>query len=112
MELNDRLRKLEDKVALLVSVADCDKFPFVCVCLDADLDITQLDRLLALISKVEASMVTAKPISFAVFEAELQLIVSSKKGDSEFAKSIIRALNKENKFILASKKFEEEGVIF
>ena len=112
MDLEARIRKLEDKVALLVSISDCDTYPFVCVCLDADLDITQMDRILVLISKVENSMIVGNPISYTQFEAELHAIVPSKKGDSEFAKSIVRALNKENKFILVSKKFEEEGVNF
>jgi hypothetical protein len=36
----------------------------------------------------------------------LQLIVPSKKGNSEFTKSIIRALNKENKFLLPARRWQ------
>jgi hypothetical protein len=110
LAIEDRVRKLEHKVALLVSIADCEKYPFICVCLDADVDVDQLDKILALITEVENSIGTANPISYAQFETKLQLIVPSKKGNSEFAKTIIRALNRENKFILPSKSFQEEGI--
>ncbi len=106
MEVNDRLKKLEGKVALLISIADFEKYPFICACLDADMDSSQVDSVLDLITKVENLLIEQNPMSYAQFEEELQSIVPSKKGNSEFTKSIIRALNKENKFIIPSNRWQ------
>lgn len=106
VEINDRLRRLEGKVALLASIADCEKYPFICACIDADMDTSQVDNVLALITKVENLLIADTPMGYGEFEAELQIIVPSKKGNSEFAKEIIRALNKENKFMLPSQRWQ------
>ena len=105
-ESDVRLRKLESRVALLASIADCEKFPFICACLEADMDSSQVDGVLALVTKAENLHFEKNPMSYAEFEKELQLIVPSRKGNSEFTKSIIRALNKENKFILPSQGWQ------
>jgi hypothetical protein len=105
-ESDVRLRKLESKVALLASIADCEKYPFICACLEADMDSSQVDSVLALITKVENNLNESNPMAYEEFESELQLIVPSRKGNSEFTKSIIRALNKENKFIVPSQRWQ------
>jgi len=111
LAIEDRVNKLENKVSLLVSVADSEKYPFICACLDADLDPYHVDRILALVTKVENSLNrSTNSISYFEFERELLEIVPSKKDNVEFAKVIIRALNRENKFILPSKTFKEEGI--
>ena len=110
MAIEDRVRKLENKVALLVSIADCDAHPFVCACLDAGMDVSQVDIVLSLITRVENALNSDNPFSFAQFEKELHMIVPSQKDNPEFAKVIMRALNRENKFILPSKRFKEEGI--
>jgi len=106
IEVNDRLRRLESQVSLLASIADCEKYPFICACIDAGMDASQVDNVLSLVTKVENLLIAHKPTSYIQFEEELQLIVPSKKGNSEFAKSIIRALNKENKFLLPARRWQ------
>ena len=110
MAIEERLKKLENRMALLVSVTDCEKHPFICTCLDADMDIVQVDQVLALLSKTENSFSTSNEISYSMFEEELKAIVPTKKNDPQFAKTIISALNRENKFILGVKKFNTEGL--
>jgi len=110
LAVEDRVRKLENKVALLVSVADAEKYPFICACLDADLDSYNVDRILALVTRVENSLNTSNSIGYFEFERELLEIVPSKKDNVEFAKVIIRALNSENKFILVTTKYKEAGI--
>ena len=106
----ERLKKIENKVALLVSVTDYEKNPFICACLDADLYVEQVDKILALISKTENSIGTPNAMNYAQFEAELKIIVPSKKNDAQFVKTIIKALNKESKFLVGASKFRDEGV--
>jgi chitinase len=107
--IEERVTKLENKIALLTSIADSDRHPFICACLDADLDVEQVDRILALITKVENTNIAGTPVSYSKFEADLKAIVPSKVNDAEFAKTIIKALNKENKFIIIAKKFKAQG---
>ncbi len=100
IDFDVRLKKLESQVSLLASIADCERYPFICICIEAGMDTSQVDSLLALVTKVENLM------GYIQFEEELQLIVPSKKGNSEFAKSIIRALNKENQFLLPARRWQ------
>jgi hypothetical protein len=110
LSFEERLRRIEGKLSLLVSIADCEKHPFICACLDAGMDGTQVDKILVLLTGVENSNGTGDSISYSQFDQEIKGIVPSKKDDAEFAKVLIRALNRENKFIIGTKKFKEEGV--
>ena len=110
LSLEERLRRIENRVTLLVNATDCEKHPFICACIDADMDIGQVDTVLELVSKTANSIGTANPVSYAQFEAELKIIVPSRKNDAQFAKTIIRALNRENKFLLGANRFREEGI--
>lgn len=110
LAIEERIKRLENKVALLASVTDCDKHPFICACLDADMDTEQVDKILALITKVVNSIGAANSISYSQFEEEIKVIVPSKANDSQFVKKIIKTLNKENKFILGTEKFRAEGI--
>ncbi|MCW4001491.1 MAG: YhaI family protein [Candidatus Bathyarchaeota archaeon] len=108
--VEDRLKKLEGKIAMLVSVTDYEKYPFICACLDADLDLAQVDKILALISEAENLNNTPNEMSYHQFEEELITIVPSKRNDSHFVKSIVKALNKEHKFLICAKKFRDQGI--
>ena len=70
------------------------------------MDSSQVDGVLALVTRVENNLNEGSPMGYEEFEAQLQLIVPSKKGDPEFTKSILKALNKENKFILPSHRWQ------
>jgi hypothetical protein len=106
IDFDVRLKKLESQVSLLASIADCERYPFICVCIEAGMDASQVDSVLALVTKVENLLIAGKPMSYIQFEEELQLIVPSKKSNSEFSKSIIRTLNKENKFLLPARRWQ------
>jgi len=109
MALEERLNKIESKLALVISITDHKGFPFICACLEAGMDTAQVDKVLKLITKAENALHTT-PMSYSEFEKELQEIVPSKKGNNQFAKEIIKALNEEDKFILVTKNFQEQGI--
>jgi hypothetical protein len=110
-EINDRLKKLESKVTWLASVVSFKKHPFIWLCYENDLNTVECDGILAVVSVAENSFVTMEPMKYVDFELAIKKIVPSKMFDAEFPKSVIRALNKENKFILGTKHFKEEGII-
>jgi hypothetical protein len=109
MALEERVKILESKLALVISIADHKSYPFICACLEAGMETAQIDELLELITKAENALQT-KPMSYWQFEKELQEIVPSKKGNPQFAKEIIKALNEEDKFVLVTKNFREQGI--
>ena len=108
--LAKRIEKLEQKVGLLVSIADNNKYPFIYKCLEADMTADQVDRTLVLINKAEQSFRTKNPVSYAQFEKELLEIVPSQKRNADFTKELIRALVKKDQFYKGYKRFRREGI--
>ncbi len=74
------------------------------------MDIVQIDKVLTLVTKAENTLQTPTSMSYAQFEKELQDIVPAKKGNSEFTKTIIKALNNEDKFKLVTESFNNQGI--
>jgi|WetSurMetagenome_2_1015567.scaffolds.fasta_scaffold27301_2 hypothetical protein len=111
MALEERIERLESKLALVITIADHKNYPFICTCLEAGMDTTQIDRVLELITKAENAL-QKTPMSYSQFEKELQEIVPLKKGNPQFTKEIIKALNVEDKFILVAKNFKRQGITF
>lgn len=110
VDLDNRVRKLEQKVELLISIADCEKHPFICACLEADMDTDQVDKALDLISRAEHSLKAQNPMNFSKFEQEIFVIVPAQKGNREFAKSLLRALYSKDRFIGLYEKFKKDGI--
>lgn len=98
ISLTNRVKRLEQRVNLLASIADYDKHPFTLTCLEADMEPNQIDSVLRLINKAEHSFQTKTPMNFSEFSKELYQIVPSHKDKPEFAKSIVVALHKKDKF--------------
>jgi hypothetical protein len=110
MALEERVKRIESKLSLVIAIADYKRYPFICACLEADMDTLQIDKVLELITKAENALQTS-PMSYAQFEKELQDIVPAKKCDKEFTKTIIKALNDEDKFKLVTGRFRKQGII-
>ena len=97
LELTNRVRRLEQRVNVLSSIANYEKYPFTVTILEYNMDIDQEDKTLALINKAEHSINTSKLITFSQFEKELWDIVPSQRVNPEFTKDIVRALHERDK---------------
>jgi hypothetical protein len=98
MPLEKRLQKLEQQFEILKTIVDHDNQPFMCACLEADMDIDQMDQALALITKAEATIGTEKPMKYTEFVEKLYEIVPSQKNNPDLPKDLIKTLNKQFRF--------------
>lgn len=108
--LSKRVAKLEQRVNLLVSIADFETYPVICTCLEADMDADQIDKVVEIINKAEHSLNTKKPMSYSQFEKSILEIVPTQKSNPEFVKNLIRAMAKRDKFYRGYEHFKKEGV--
>ncbi len=98
VDLEKRLKKLEEQFDVLKSMADPDRTPFRYACLEANMDADQMDRTVALLNKASATMMTNEPMNWDEFRGDLYAIVPQQKKNPEFPKSIIEALHKKFKY--------------
>jgi hypothetical protein len=107
-EIAERIRRLEQRVNLLTSIADCDSYPFICVCLESGMDSDEVDKTVDLINRAEHSLNTENPTSYSEFEKQLLEIVPAQKNNPEFAKDIILSMVKKDKFYKGYDHFKKQ----
>lgn len=89
---------MEERIELLIEIADPEKDSFVHLVLEAGLSKEQIDKILDLMDKVREEINAGKPVSNHQFESEIYEIVPLKYGDYHFAEAIISTLKETGRY--------------
>ncbi len=108
-ELTNRVRSLERRVKLLISIANYEKYPFIVQCLELDIDDKEIDNMLLVVNKAQHSLHNGTPITFVQFEKELFEAIPSQRGNKELAILILRALHELDKYSILYDHLKKEN---
>ena len=109
-ELENRVKHLEERVKMLVNLADPEKHPFTFLALEANLTHSQVEPIFKLMEKAENSLRTGNPMNHGVFEGRVYEIVPTKNGDYHFAEAIVATLNDTQQYSDVYKHMKKDGM--
>jgi len=109
-ELENRVKHLEERVKMLVNIADPEKHPFTYLALETNLTHSQVEAILELMDKAQKSLRIGDPMNHAVFEGRVYEIVPIKNGDYHFAESIVATLNDSHQYSDVYEHMKKDGM--
>lgn len=109
-ELENRIQRLEERVRMLVQIANSEKDEFIYFALEKHLRDAQIKAICDLMNEVSESLKTAKPMSHSDFEDRVYQIVPIHSGDYHFAEDIVRILTKKDAWLEVYEHMKKSGM--
>ena len=110
IELEEKVKHLEERIEMLSSIADFEKHPFIFTALEYKLNRDDVKKIYGLMEFYRKRISDGATITHSEFERELYKEIPSLKGNVLFAKSIVMTLNDEKLYTEVYEELKKSGM--